>query len=78
MAGVISSAMEIDDAVHPDLWARFAKLEQKCNVHFARIGEPRRWSVVIGHDGEEIRTEDVALARALTAALMAAESKGWS
>ena len=68
--------MELD-AVHPDLWAKIAELDKTCTIHFQRVGEPRRWEFVIERDGERIAMEDMTLVRAMTAALLAAQSRGW-
>lgn len=68
------------DAVHPDLWAKVARLDQCCDVHFERFGDPldRRWRVVIRNsDNPPVVAEDESLPRAMTAALLAAEARGW-
>jgi hypothetical protein len=65
------------DAVHPDLWASVAKLDKCCTVHFHRVGEPRVWRVVVKRAEETVTVEDIALARAITAAVLAAEERGW-
>ena len=66
------------DGVGPELWARFAKLEQCCHVHSSRVGEPRVWQVVVGNGAEHIRMQDVVLGKALERALRAAEESGWA
>ena len=69
----------MSDQPSSDLWARIASLDTSgCTWHFARVGEPRRWQIVIKKDDDSIVVEDVVMSQALTNALKQAEDRGWA
>lgn len=71
----------MDDAVHPDLWTKVAALDQCCRVFITRHGDPgqpRVWRVRVVKDDDALAVDDASLVRVLTAAVLAADARGWN
>ena len=70
----------LDDAVQLDLWTKFAALDQCCRVFITRHGEPgnpRVWRIQVIRGDQILTFDDISLLRAMTAAVLGAESRGW-